>query len=599
MEPWFEQNVQRFEQEKKELESLNITYEIDTAALEKKLLRISLKIEGNNPEFDFPDKSKDLELVAVFPDLYPFFRPNVFGINVDLPRHQNPIDKVLCLLGRPTDLWDPSHTLAVFLKERLPLVLQKGSITNAQILAQDETEQAEPASEYFDAPAKIIFDPSCFNDATPTQIECLGKIVVGHPDVTQGGRMAVLQIFNTKNELQSELPPEFKDLYPQQSRGILYRVPSLPLLSSNQLFEWLKGKLEVQNNKIPFSGKDIILSPKQRIKNVIGLNFPEETQPGKTEMSGWIFIITGTLFKPVKPGAPLVSHNFFYYAQASRISKGDFSLRIPKLRPLQNKSIAVFGLGALGAPSAIEFAKAGIGELRLIDFDKVEAATTVRWPLGMAYAGLPKTFSLKHFLSLNYPFCKVFIQDLRIGTPRANSETPHGEFLPFTLPQYEEIFENLSLIYDAAVEDGVTNYLYFEAKKRNIPFVSIWGTQGAMGGQVLRVIPGKTKGCWLCSMHLRVNKKIKQPPADIKGAIQARGCGDLSFTGSSFDMLNIALAGVRQAVSILCEGEENAYPSLNWDLSILSLYNEKGEPINPAWEEQELNIHPDCAYCNR
>jgi len=65
-------------------------------------------------------------MYAVFSDLYPYFRFEIYAETVSLAHHQNPIGKNLCLIGRETVNWRASDTLADFIRDRLPTVLAAG-----------------------------------------------------------------------------------------------------------------------------------------------------------------------------------------------------------------------------------------------------------------------------------------------------------------------------------------------------------------------------------------------------------------------------------------------------------------------------------------
>jgi hypothetical protein len=305
MKAWFENNIQRLEREKNELKALNVSFKIDEEAKEQKLLRIQLQISGDNPNFDLPIKTQEIELIAVYPDTYPYFRPNVYAHNIDLPRHQNPLDKGLCLLARPTDLWDPQMTLAAFLQQQLKKVLIQGQKTDEEELSTDENEQPEPESEYFNTQANVIIDPSIINNnPANNSVECIGRITVGIPkDETRGLRYAVLKIKDSNgNKILSELPSAFDNLFPDKIQGVLYRIPKLqPFSNPIDQFVWLKKELKAQKEKIYFHGTDYKIKHGEIVKNVIGLNFPEETAAGKKEMTGWLFLVVGTLYKSFNP----------------------------------------------------------------------------------------------------------------------------------------------------------------------------------------------------------------------------------------------------------------------------------------------------------
>lgn len=605
MKAWFENDIQRLEREKNELLALNVSFKIDVEAKEQKLLRIQLRISGDNPNFGLPIRTEEIELIAVYPDTYPFFRPNVYAYDVNLLRHQNPLNKELCLLGRPTDLWDPQMTLATFLQQQFKKVLVQGQKMDVEELSKDETEQAEPVSEYFGTDIKVIVDPSKIEGVAPNgKVELVGRITVGIPNDETGSRYAVLQIKDKEGyKVLSALPKSIEKIFPNKIQGVIYRIPELlPFSNPADLFEWLKKKLEHQRDKIYFHHTEYKNKRTCNvIKNIIGLNFPEETSAGKKEMRGWLFLVVGRSYKSLKEGDTKGYHYFCQFAKASRISESGINVRIPKLKPLQEKSIGVIGLGSLGAPSAIEFARNGIQEIRLLDYDTVSAATTVRWPLGISVAEVMKTAAIKDFIESNYPFTKVEVVNLKIGQSRATGKISSDNFLPFNLPEIDKILNSISLVFDASAEGGVTHFFAEECRRRKIPFVSIQATQGAVGGQILRVIPGKTDGCWMCSMwHKYANEKepkIEAAPFEQSGKIQEAGCGDITFTGASFDLQNIVSAGVRLAVSSLCEGVNDGYPSFDWDIGVLALVDKQGKPILPQWTNYKLEKHPNCPYC--
>ncbi len=90
-----------------------------------------------------------------------------------------------------------------------------------------------------------------------------------------------------------------------------------------------------------------------------------------------------------------------------------------------------------------------------------------------------------------------------------------------------------------------------------------------------------------------------RPPADPSGKIQAIGCGDITFTGTSFDLNNLVLAGVRSSVNILSEGaEQEGYPDIGFDIGVLSLIDKDGNSIFPHCKGYTLVKHPKCPYCN-
>jgi molybdopterin/thiamine biosynthesis adenylyltransferase len=579
METWYTSNERRYNQELQALEKAGIEYTEDKELKAQNILCLQLKIEKGNPIIEGLDD--DLELKVVFPDLYPFFRPEVSALNLALPRHQNPIQKNLCLLPRTTSAWRPEDTLADLLISQLSAVLSKGQITSYEELSKDETEQAEPISEYYPVGNNIIFDTSPYEVEIPTgALEQVGKFTYGIPNKEKAGffRLAVLKSFDNDGNELSSLPDTISNLFNEHTgKGVVCRVNEAPPLNPEEFIQWLKGH---GASRILDATRSVNLGS-VLIEYLIAINFPEEIEAGRNG-SGWLFYI-----KYKKGGK-----HFPFYAKALRANRSAFSQRVPKLKPLHNKKIALIGLGALGGPCAIEFARNGIEEVRIIDYDFVDPPTTIRWPLGMEVAGQLKTVSIKNFIETNYPYTKVTSLNLRIG----GSSLLEGASIP-SAESLDKSLDGVSLIFDASAEIGVMNYLSLEAKKRNTPYVAIEATEGALGGQVLRINPRSTKGCWMCLQYAQCSGLISIPPKDDSGTVQAAGCGDLTFTGTSFDLQNICAAGVRLAISTLCEEDSQGYPLLDWDVSILSLVDETGKATSPQWKDYKLDIHPECPYC--
>jgi len=69
--------------------------------------------------------------------------------------------------------------------------------------------------------------------------------------------------------------------------------------------------------------------------------------------------------------------------------------------------VAVCGLGGLGSNVAISLARAGVGKLILIDFDKVDISNLHRQQYAVSQLGIYKTEAMKQTLSEIAPYCKI------------------------------------------------------------------------------------------------------------------------------------------------------------------------------------------------
>ena len=94
------------------------------------------------------------------------------------------------------------------------------------------------------------------------------------------------------------------------------------------------------------------------------------------------------------------------------------ALNIRHGEDLQNKisaaRVAVCGLGGLGSNIAIALARAGVGHLHLIDFDRVDLTNLNRQQYAVGQLGQYKTDALRETLSLVSPYCNVTCDTVRV-----------------------------------------------------------------------------------------------------------------------------------------------------------------------------------------
>lgn len=69
--------------------------------------------------------------------------------------------------------------------------------------------------------------------------------------------------------------------------------------------------------------------------------------------------------------------------------------------------VAICGLGGLGSNVAISLARAGVGKLILIDFDKVDISNLHRQQYNVSQLGMYKTDAMKQTLSEIAPYCEI------------------------------------------------------------------------------------------------------------------------------------------------------------------------------------------------
>jgi sulfur carrier protein ThiS adenylyltransferase len=90
-------------------------------------------------------------------------------------------------------------------------------------------------------------------------------------------------------------------------------------------------------------------------------------------------------------------------------------LKIDRIqKKLKESSIGIAGLGGLGSNAAVALARAGIGRLVLVDFDKVEKSNLGRQYYFLDHIGKTKVDSLKEIIGKINPQVDLVIHNLKL-----------------------------------------------------------------------------------------------------------------------------------------------------------------------------------------
>ena len=81
---------------------------------------------------------------------------------------------------------------------------------------------------------------------------------------------------------------------------------------------------------------------------------------------------------------------------------------------LKNAKVCILGLGGLGSNVATLLARSGIGYLKLIDFDIVEASNLNRQQYRISHIGMKKTEAIKTIIKEINPFVEVEILNKKV-----------------------------------------------------------------------------------------------------------------------------------------------------------------------------------------
>ena len=81
---------------------------------------------------------------------------------------------------------------------------------------------------------------------------------------------------------------------------------------------------------------------------------------------------------------------------------------------LKKAKVCILGLGGLGSNVAVLLARAGIGYLKLIDFDIVEASNLNRQQYRISHIGIKKTEAMKSIIKEINPFVEIDTLDIKV-----------------------------------------------------------------------------------------------------------------------------------------------------------------------------------------
>ena len=555
-------------------------------------------------------------IVVVYPDGYPNRRFAVYAPTLTLPRHQAP-DGNLCVFPRDARFWDPAFAAADAVADQVPRLVRLVH-EGGEALRAEEDPQGEPFTTYYGG-------------------NFLGGIVTDerilHLDVPSGSHGTMEVAFNSANQdWVLGMPKDDPTWVPSFGQGLVTTLHShdgTALIGepaerlAGQFGPALSGRWlylqEPPRTNSPQELWDAITSAEPVIAEwanhtegaqLLGLCVREEVQQ---DVYGRAWVFLARTVRKVRDPKQKRSRNPGYRPTTSAIPNGppsvvrglrytpeDLAVRIPDLAPLRQRTVSVVGLGSLGAPLVQELAKSRIGYLRLCDFDFVDPATSVRYPLGLDSAGIDKGMALWRWVQLHNPEVEVQVHNNMFGAVSLDSNEGKSEQEVLT-----DLLDGTDLLVSATAEPDVSRQLDLAARRKGVPRLFMW-SQSGYGGVVALLQEGRT-GCFHClSLHITRKSKagehvVQVPPDDTKGeragTIQGPGCGDKTFTANHADLLPLSIQAARVAYGHLC-GPDGGYPEFKDDVFAVQVREPDGQPIPPRWHSFKLPPDPECPICN-
>lgn len=254
---------------------------------------------------------------------------------------------------------------------------------------------------------------------------------------------------------------------------------------------------------------------------------------------------------------------------------------------LVERCVTVIGLGTGGGTVAVELVKAGIGRIRLVDFDRLEVHNIARHVCGLSDIGRYKTRALRDLLLDTSPLISV--------------ETWEANILdsPDVLAQAIAGADVVIAATDSERSKSAINVACWEA---SIPAVYGAAYNRAFGGDVIQVIPQET-ACYECFLSVATElfslEKPTSLPTDLPYEDPQRLADVIAEPGLGLDVGFVALIQAKMALLTLLRNTQSTIDSLpsNW-----VLWGNRAEWLFQKPLESifiDVPRRPDCFFCNR
>jgi len=250
---------------------------------------------------------------------------------------------------------------------------------------------------------------------------------------------------------------------------------------------------------------------------------------------------------------------------------------------LKNKKITVIGCGALGSEIADAVAKAGVGQICLIDKEMLRAHNAVRHLAAIDRMGIPKVFAVAERLILHNPFVDV---DFLSG----------NHLVDILVSNINAYFLEGSIGVSTIADDNVEAYLNEQAIVYDKTIFYARAMRGGKVARIFRVIPGKDacKNC-LALYYMERDPRFIVIPEDETLPTISNECNNPIRPASAADLKLIAGITSRLIVDYLQQGEKDKN---HW------VWTTEGSGVMASNEQTPFSVHasflpphPNCRYC--
>lgn len=239
----------------------------------------------------------------------------------------------------------------------------------------------------------------------------------------------------------------------------------------------------------------------------------------------------------------------------------------------QSKKVVVFGAGSLAAPTIELLARAGVGQIEVIDFDRFEPENISRHSLGLGSIGMNKAKAIARQLTRDVPGVKVVGADMRAERWLAEQTS----------------FDGIDLFVDLTGTSSVRNLLSRLTKAGDLiaPVMLAWMEPYGSAAHVVTLVNGDR---WPDNDPVELLALAEWPP---ETEVRLPGCGAGFHPYGAADALRAAALTAEKILDVI-DGKvrRSEVSSFKRDLGYLDELPIVARPLKPAFQHSR----PDGQY---
>ena len=508
-----------------------------------------------------------LELTVKYPDSFPSKAPRVFTPIQSplLSRHHHPVSREICTFGQGQSRWSARLTGGDAIDEAERVIADMSETTLEKSDLIDDAPEPPSATYRYESPTYILVPPEIADFGSRLKIGTQGKFKLkfkcwpGRSESRFGqGRGVITAAWDGATRAEAgEYYEQLAAAGMAIDNGPLFRLQHAPPHFENreQFHAWLKT-LNIER------------------RDFMAFVFAEQMGSVTASRDAWLVVRSRGGNKPEM-------------LRTFAMDRAGHDVRVPGLSALSQTRVALVGCGSMGSKIGVALAATGVESFALVDCDFLEPDNAVRHEAGVDLFGWSKPEAVAHRIIAQNPRAvgKILPFEIIIGALNDVSQER----------RLQELLSKSTLVIDTTGDHGVSRFIGDICADLRIPQLYATVTNGAWGGEVVRVIPGKT-ACWRCwDDQYRESAPVGEPAPGP--GIFAPGCDQPTFTGTTYEVGIVANLACEMAVDTLLI-RDAARRHFSGDYLRWQLKDSDGN-LSPRIEVLEIKKRPDCSACER